>query len=227
MESIIAQLLRSPKLNLYMEQIQTLLDEEYQKRTAFYELVTERLQKEDHTHASYPAEFINGEIVYRTAEIREHTAAREHIYQLIKLHVDLHSLGETDSGTVLVSLTRNDYCPDVSFLGQEKARFFTSHSKRWPAPDLIVEVVAAETDKIARTIKLEDYEAHAIQEYWIVNIETQLLEQYYLVDKSYELLTKSSSGMVKSRVLTDFEMPIQAIFKENLNFIVANKILKK
>jgi Uma2 family endonuclease len=38
----------------------------------------------------------------------------------------------------MVSLTRNDYEPDVCFFGNDKAKNFTPKQAQFPAPDFIV-----------------------------------------------------------------------------------------
>ena len=45
-----------------------------------------------------------------------------------------------------VTLTRNDYEPDISFFGSEKAKGFTPSQSKFPAPDLIVEVLSDSTE---------------------------------------------------------------------------------
>ncbi|NER39942.1 MAG: hypothetical protein F6J93_39450, partial [Oscillatoria sp. SIO1A7] len=47
----------------------------------------------------------------------------------------------------------------------------------------------------------------------------EAIEQYILRDGRYQLLVKSNSGQIESLVMTDFMIPIRAIFDsaENLN----------
>jgi Uma2 family endonuclease len=89
---------------------------------------------------------------------------------------------------------------------------------RFPAPDFIAEVLSSSTEAKDCGIKYEDYAAHGVGEYWLVNPAEQVVEQYILHGESYKLRMKSDSGLVKSKVIAGFEIPIQAIFdkKENV-----------
>ena len=55
------------------------------------------------------------------------------------------------------------------------------------APDLIVEVLSPFSAKRDRQQKLLAYAKYQIPEYWIVDINNELLEQYLLTDQQYQL----------------------------------------
>ena len=55
-----------------------------------------------------------------------------------------------------------------AFFKNEKAKKFTTAQIIFPSPDLIIEVISKSTEKNDRGTKFEDYEAHAIEEYWII-----------------------------------------------------------
>jgi len=85
----------------------------------------------------------------------------------------------------------------------------------FPAPDLIVEVLSISTQENDRGIKFTDYEAHQIMEYWIIDPDLQILEQYRLDDeKRYELILKAQKGPLICHPVTGFEIDIAAIFDE-------------
>ncbi len=117
----------------------------------------------------------------------------------------------------MVALTRNDYEPDLCFFGNEKAKKFKRKQAQFPAPDFIVEVLSDSTAKNDRETKFQDYAAHGVGEYWIVDEEKQIVEQYFLQNEQYELLLKAKDGSIESVVLTKFKIPIRAIFDETEN----------
>jgi len=55
-------------------------------------------------------------------------------------------------------------------------------------PDLVVEVLSPFSAKRDRRQKLHVYAKYLIPEYWIVDINNELLEQYVLDNQRYELL---------------------------------------
>ena len=74
-------------------------------------------------------------------------------------------------------------------------------------------------------MKFKDYRAHQIEEYWIIDPIHEIIEQYYLEDGKYELMLKSSEGNIKSFVMTDFQIPIKAVFDETLNIEILKKMM--
>jgi Uma2 family endonuclease len=116
---------------------------------------------------------------------------------------------------MMISLTRNDYEPDVCFFSQAKAQHFVADQMRFPAPDFVVEVLSDSTEENDRGIKFDDYAAHGVVEYWIVDPGAETLEQYALqANGRYELSIKAMTGEVRSSAVPGFTIPVRAIFDE-------------
>lgn len=121
-------------------------------------------------------------------------------------------MGFVGAETVLVSLTRNDYLPDICFFGRDKAAEIKPDQVNYPAPDFMVEVLSPSTAEKDRQLKFEDYAAHGVGEYWLVDPEQQTVEQYVFRGEGYELLLKLKSGPLISEVVSGFTIPVEAIF---------------
>lgn len=74
-------------------------------------------------------------------------------------------------------------------------------------------------------IKFKDYQAHGIEEYWIIDPDHQTIEQYHLEENHYELILKANEGTLKSFVMKGFQIPIQAIFDEAINVETLKKLM--
>ncbi len=212
---IIQNLLERPDAYLIWQEVAACLSEEQQQRKEFYEKISEQ-QK---------AEFINGQIIFQSPVMKLHNAASLALAQLMSVYVNKHQAGFVGIEKILISLTRNDYEPDICFFRQEKAAHFKEEQMRFPAPDWIVEVLSKSTTEIDRGIKFNDYEAHQVEEYWIIDPETQVLEQYLLEDKKYQLRLKAKEGTVSSQALKGFNIPIQAIFDATLNLSTLQQLI--
>lgn len=208
-DSLLEQIVNSPKLVLYFQEIQNLLKSERIKREQFYQILAEHDR----------AEFINGEIKIRSYVSEREDNALMLLLSLVESFVTKHCLGVLGSETTLISLTRNDYQPDICFFDRSKAIHFTAEQAKFPAPDFIVEILSSGTEQIDKKIKFIDYAAHGVREYWIVDSLEEAIEQYILRDGRYQPLVKSNCGEIESLVITDFMIPIRAIFDgvENLN----------
>ena len=146
-----------------------------------------------------------------------HNEASGFLYQMLDAYVRRNKLGRVGIEKLLVSLTRNDYEPDVCFWVTEKAKHFKPRQAQFPAPDLVAEILPDSTATHDRGIKFQDYESHGVLEYWIVDPEKQVLEQYVLENGLYELRMKSADGFVHSAAIEGFRIPVQAIFDETEN----------
>lgn len=201
------QLLDAPHLKLLMQQAEIALRDETQQRQDFYEWVNE-----DHK-----AEFINGAIVMQSPVKEHHWMAVGNLYSLLKAFVIKHKLGRVASEKAMISLTRNDYEPDICFWTTARSQEFEGEMMQFPAPDLVIEVLSKSTEKIDRGIKSNDYAAHSVQEYWIVDPRKQVIEQYIL-DRDVLAFALENTGRIgheiESKTVAGFRIPVQAVFDE-------------
>ncbi len=209
------QLMQSPTLKLLMDETAKKLNSEQKLRKKFYDELTPNVK----------AEFINGKVIMHSPVKLRHSQASDNLFSLLKIFVIKNKLGSIHHEKLLVKLTRNDYEPDICFFKKEKSKHFEAEQMLFPAPDFIVEVLSPSTEKLDRTTKYEDYAAHGVEEYWIVSPEKQTVEQYFLTKTGYELNIKSKTGTIKSEAIGKFEMPVRAIFDEEINLKSLNEIL--
>ena len=73
--------------------------------------------------------------------------------------------------------------------------------------------------------EFEDFEAHGVGEYWIVDAETEIVEQYVIENGVFRLLLKSGSGEVVSRMVSGFRIPIRAIFDSGENLSTLKRMM--
>jgi len=207
-QQIIDSILEQPNATAIAQQILQQIAEEQKHRQQFYNDITEKDK----------AEFINGEVMIHSPVMLRHSKASENVLMLLKTYVRKHQLGMVSHEKIMITLTRNDYEPDVCFFKNDKSQHFKADQCLFPAPDLIVEVLSKSTEKNDRGIKYKDYEAHKIEEYWIIDPEQKTLEQYQLNEKhQYELTVKSNNGTIHSSAIKGFNFAIEAIFDDAKN----------
>jgi len=199
---LMEQLLRSPRLPVVAEKLGAHMVEEAARRQQFIDTVLE----------SEKAEFINGKKVVHSPVKLRHNAVTKRLLVLLDTHVNAHQLGYVGYEKLLVSLSRNDYEPDICFFNAETAAGFEPDQMRFPAPDFVVEVLSASTAANDRGIKFEDYAAHGVGEYWIVDPDQETIEQYLLLGGVYQLAVKVKTGTIASAVVAGFEIPVRAVF---------------
>ncbi len=199
---ILSELREYPDVVLLMQEVQQILSQESEKRKGFRELI----------HENVKAEFINGDIIYHSPVRRRHWKTVGNLYAAMHRHVQQNNLGEVGSEKVMISLTRNDYEPDLVFFTQEKVATFTTEQVLFPAPDFVAEVLSESTEKYDRNEKFVDYAAHGVQEYWIIDPEQQTVEKYLNHNNRFELFEKLHKGSIESATIKNFSILIADIF---------------
>ncbi len=215
-ENLLEQILDLPDAAILMQEVNTRLNEERQRREKFYNDIDESIK----------AEFINGEMIVHSPVMKRHNQATGLLYKLLDTYAYKNSLGFVGFEKIMTVFSRNDYEPDIVFFGNEKAREFKQEQTLFPVPDFVVEILSKSTAKNDRVVKFDDYETHKVAEYWIIDPDNEVVEQYLLQEKRYELNLKSSNGTIKSKIIAGFEIPIRAIFDEKLNFEILQGLLK-
>lgn len=194
----------SPALPEAIRYLQSLLDEEEKARRRFYEDITDDVK----------AEFIEGEIIVHSPARLGHLETRDQIHFYLRELVQHHNLGGKVLGEkACCHFPRNSYEPDVVYFGTAKAAKLNSETVIFPIPDLAVEILSDSTAKRDRGVKFQDYEMHGVTEYWIVDADSCVIEQYVIGSSgTYELRTKSSGGELVSPVLGNTVIGIRALF---------------
>jgi len=211
MTDLLAAVMNDPNAPGIIEAAVAAMTDEQRRRVEFREWVTEEVK----------AEFINGEVLLHSPVKRRHRKASDHLFQLLNVFVGINKLGEVGHEKAMVSLSRNDYEPDICFWASEKADLFDDDTMLHPVPDFVVEILSKRTAKIDRTIKFQDYAQHGVREYWIIDTQKQIVEQYGLLietDRAYVPYGKFSPGEeLVSIAIPGFTIPVAAIFDEQIN----------
>jgi len=215
MNSLVEQALGSPILPEIVDELQVRLAQERARREKFYEELTE----------DQKAEFINGKVIVQSPAKLQHLVVRDNLHNLLHTFVRIRQLGLVIGEKALCVFPRNDYEPDVCFFKPEKAASLTPRQLKFPPPDFIAEILSDSTERTDRGEKFQDYEAHGIGEYWVIDPEAEILEQYVLRSGRFELALKSGSGEVHSSVVAGFVIPVRALFDAQLNLAALREIL--
>lgn len=206
----VTRLLEIPYAQLVIERAQAILNDEAHRRGEFREWLRDDVK----------AEFINGEVIMHSPVKRRHLNASKLLMNLLQNYVLIHNLGEVDTEKALVGMTRNDYEPDICYWNKETASTFDDDQMVQPAPDLVVEILSKSTAKFDKGIKFEDYAAHGVREYWIIDPVRQSVVQYQLDEPTMAFATVATlfiDDTLSSLTVPDFTIPVRAIFDKATN----------
>ncbi|HEX8461477.1 MAG TPA: Uma2 family endonuclease [Segetibacter sp.] len=214
MDHLLKDILDSPKLPDYVEELKTYLLEEEIKRNTFYKEVRD----------DEKAEFINGEIICHSPAKYKHTLIVGNLNYIFTKFVRRNKTGVVTSEKSLVKLRRNDFEPDICFFRKEISDTFHPDTMFFPVPDFVVEVLSSNTEKRDRGVKFVDYALNGVKEYWLVDADKQFVEQYLLDKESFILAEKVQHGTIRCEVLKGLEIPLNAIFDEDANEAFQNEL---
>lgn len=215
MTGLLDQVMELPTLPEFVAELDTRLAAERERRRQFYEQIPDGAKWE----------FINGEVVMHSPDRVRHMAVRGRLERLLSSYVDARQLGIVLAEKGLCVFPRNDFMPDVIFFEPAKAVMLQPTQLRLPVPDFACEVLSDSTATRDRGVKFRDYEAHGVAEYWLVDAETETVEQFLLRDGVYTLELKSGSGQIRSHAVAGFEIPIRALFDSAENLSALRSLL--
>lgn len=213
-DPIIEPLMQSSKLPIYLEELNAFYEAEKKKRDEFHAWLKPDVK----------AEFIQGEVVVHSPVRNKHLDVTKWLLNLLSTYVDLHDLGTIKSEKALIKLTRNSFEPDICFFSKEKAASFTPDTLYFPAPDFVVEVLSETTEKTDRGLKMEDYALHGVQEYWLIDADNEIVEQYFLNRGAFALQPQYNKPL-SSLVIKGFTVTIGSIFNREENIAALREIL--
>ncbi|GAB3331836.1 Uma2 family endonuclease [Larkinella ripae] len=197
--------LKAPNLRELLDELETAWQEEQRRRHQFWANVDE----------GQKAEFILGEIIYHSPVYGRHWMASSNLSRWLLPYVYDKRLGKIGYEKVMVRMTRNDYEPDICFWKKEKADQFEQKQSAFPPPDFVVEILSESTKERDYGIKMTDYALHGVQEYWVVDVEHETVEQYLLNGNVFELAQKLKDGFLESEVISGFRIGIKEIFNQS------------
>jgi Uma2 family endonuclease len=73
------------------------------------------------------------------------------------------------------------------FISEARKGILTDEGIVEGVPDLVIEILSPSTGKNDRGKKMQAYEFHGVQEYWIVDLANKIIEVYVIENKRYIL----------------------------------------
>jgi Uma2 family endonuclease len=138
------------------------------------------------------------------------TVSRRIQFQLYE-QIELTGRGQVFDAPIDLQLSDFDIVqPDLLVVLEEKREIITP-SRIQGVPDLVVEILSPSSTQTDRTLKKELYRRSAILEYWVVDPEEHVVEQYVIAREHYELAGTHSSEIV-SRHLADVRVDLVKVW---------------
>jgi Uma2 family endonuclease len=156
-----------------------------------------------------PTEYIDGEIIMAPSPTMEHQSASRNIFRSLDRFVGDSAADQLFYAPLDVILPGGDVVqPDIFFLSKEDVRRAKKQRRVRCVPLLVVEIISPGSVTHDTIRKRDLYERNGVREYWIVDIEERAIAQLVLRKKHYAVTELGESDILKSAVLSGFEMTV-------------------
>ena len=158
-------------------------------------------------------ELLNGELILSPSPKEIHQYISGNLYFKIATFVRERSVGKVYFSPFDVVLSdTNVVQPDILFISNERTEIITPDNVRG-APDLVVEILSSATAERDRTIKLDLYAQHGVQEYWIVDPDARTITVLLRGEGGFGVAGIYGAGQIlRSPTLAGFSVALEEIF---------------
>jgi Uma2 family endonuclease len=168
-------------------------------------------------------EVIEGVLYVTHAPHNEHQAALDQLTIALGSWYNATGLGWPVSGAGVKFAFNTGVIPDLLWFSHERVAAATVNpdtgerdGKFYAAPDLAVEILSPgrENEERDREVKRALYERRGVQEYWIVDRASRVVEVYRRTDADLELAaTLTDRDTLTSPLLPGFALPVAQVFR--------------
>ncbi len=141
-------------------------------------------------------EIIDGDHYVNPAPGTYHQTLSRRIQFQIYQQLELAGQGQIFDAPTDVQLTESDIVQPDLVVVLEANRLAITPAKIKGIPDLVVEILSPGNPDYDRELKKQMYQRTGVPEYWIVDPEEHVIEQYVLAGKEYELRDRHAKAIV-------------------------------
>lgn len=152
-------------------------------------------------------EMIDGELYLMPAPRFKHQRIATRLARLLDEFVESRQLGRICEPINLYLDEVNYVHPDLSYFTVEQAAALEEEVVVRLVPPLVVEIVSPSTEEKDRAAKRRWYARLGVQEYWLVDLDQEIVE---VIDLRND--TTQQTDPVRSTILGGVELPLARIF---------------
>jgi Uma2 family endonuclease len=159
-------------------------------------------------------EIIEGELSVTPAPTPRHQAIQLRLGSLLLTYLDKQPLGRVFVSPIDLALSLVDVVqPDVLFIAQGRVHII-AEKNIVGIPNLIIEILSPSSTTRDQREKLDLYQRYGLQEYWIVDPETEAIEVYESVANRLEKVETLKTGeRLFARQIPGLSLEVAEIFK--------------
>jgi Uma2 family endonuclease len=159
-------------------------------------------------------ELLNGQIYFMASPKPSHQRISLRLSYFLAACVIPNNLGEIFTAPMDVVFTEYDtFQPDLLFITKERLNII-GENKIEGSPDLVVEILSPSNDANEMSYKRHIYESKGVKEYWLINVEKQMLTLYKQIDNELRWQKDiQKNEVLKSEIIQGFKLELSKIFE--------------
>jgi Uma2 family endonuclease len=159
-------------------------------------------------------ELLNGQIYFMSSPKPSHQRISLRLSYFLAACVIPNNLGEIFTAPMDVVFTEYDtFQPDLLFITKERLNII-GENKIEGSPDLVVEILSPSNDANEMSYKRHIYGSKGVKEYWLINVEKQMLTLYKQIDNELRWQKDiQKNEVLKSEIIQGFELELSNIFE--------------
>jgi Uma2 family endonuclease len=159
-------------------------------------------------------ELLNGQIYFMASPKPSHQRISLRLSYFLAACVIPNNLGEIFTAPMDVVFTEYDtFQPDLLFITKERLNII-GENKIEGSPDLVVEILSPSNDANEMSYKRHIYGSKGVKEYWLINVEKQMLTLYKQIDNELRWQKDiQKNEVLKSEIIQGFELELSNIFE--------------
>lgn len=157
-------------------------------------------------------EIIDGEHYMTPAPQTRHQIVLRNIGRILSIYVEDNDLGQLLYAPIDVLLSETTVVqPDIIFIRKKREQIIKRNYIEGP-PDLIIEILSPGNENLDRVTKMKHYAIFGVGEYWLIDYEARILEQYVLRGDIFERQGVFSEDFSPS-MFPDLTIHLAQVFK--------------
>jgi Uma2 family endonuclease len=157
-------------------------------------------------------EIVDGEHYMTPAPQTLHQIVSRNIERILLDYVEDNDMGQILDAPIDVVLSETTVVqPDILFIGKKRERIIKRNFIEGP-PDLIIEILSPGSESLDRHTKMKHYAIFGVREYWLIDYESRVLEQYVLKGRFFERKGVFSQGFSPA-LFPNLTIQLSQVFK--------------